>query len=458
MNYDQIKEIASREKVPVTDLIVLAPANDPCYMGKPNDLVMGRWFAALWQRYGYTNGVHLRRVHYQVVSQQPKVQFPVGVKVKIGKNDRGDAIYTTEYVNTESCWDYLVQAGKVARYLGLVPMEAFVDRRNPEPQIYAQDVPPDPSIEVDDQLWNAPAIPEFPELPVYRLHNYMARQRYHLELWAEKSTMNDVLIPICQQFRMNYVTGLGEMSITSSLALLERVIQDGRPAIIFYVSDFDPAGMSMPVATARRIESLIRDREDETPRVRLIPIVLTAQQVQHYQLPRTPIKDSERRGARFEERHGEGAVELDALEALRPGELTRIVRRHIADWWDRDLNARIFEARDKLSRELDDIASAVMEEYAPEIGTLRLLYDEIRADFEQRIAEFNASLNRVWLVLADELENRMPSLTTFPLPEAEEGDGEFDRSMFDSARGYMEQLRAYKQHQGKRPIDLDDDA
>ncbi len=50
--------------------------------------------------------------------------------------------------------------------------------------------------------------------------------------------------------------------------------------------------------------------------VRVFPVVLTLDQVQYYQLPRTPIKETERRRGGFEGRYGEDAVELDALEAL----------------------------------------------------------------------------------------------------------------------------------------------
>ncbi|KXK20468.1 MAG: hypothetical protein UZ15_CFX003001693 [Chloroflexi bacterium OLB15] len=64
--------------------------------------------------------------------------------------------------------------------------------------------------------------------------------------------MNDVLLPLCGQYRVNLVTGVGEMSITSVLELTRRM--NGKPVRIFYVSDFDPAGQSMPCAVARKVE------------------------------------------------------------------------------------------------------------------------------------------------------------------------------------------------------------
>ncbi|GHO68054.1 hypothetical protein KSC_069460 [Ktedonobacter sp. SOSP1-52] len=79
----------------------------------------------------------------------------------------------------------------------------------------------------------------------------------------------------------------------------------------------------MPVAMARELEYFVRMRQVEQD-IRLFPLVLTAGQVQEYRLLRTPIKESERRRSEFEHRYGEGATELDALEAIAPGALARI--------------------------------------------------------------------------------------------------------------------------------------
>src|SRR5947199_9661088 len=124
--------------------------------------------------------------------------------------------------------------------------------------------------------------------------------------------MNDVLKPLCERYRANLQTGLGELSITATLACCQRLQQAGKPARLLYVSDFDPAGQSMPVAVSRKIEYFVRTLGLELD-IRLFPVVLTLEQVRHYQLPRTPIKETERRRGGFETRSGEGAVELDAL-------------------------------------------------------------------------------------------------------------------------------------------------
>src|SRR6266699_2576544 len=131
------------------------------------DWALAEWFASLWQAFRYTSKVHIRRVHYQIVSQNPPVVMPNGLP----------------YENTEGCWNLLNLASKAARYLQLVDPEAFVDRRNPEAVVYAS-----------SRLWGSQLrLPDFPDLPAYRVSGYEPVQAFHLECWCEKSTMNDVL-------------------------------------------------------------------------------------------------------------------------------------------------------------------------------------------------------------------------------------------------------------------------
>lgn len=70
-DYQTIKRVAKERGLSIKDLLALAPQNDPFYVGRPSQMAAARWFADLWQRFGYTDNIHLRRVHYQAVSQDP---------------------------------------------------------------------------------------------------------------------------------------------------------------------------------------------------------------------------------------------------------------------------------------------------------------------------------------------------------------------------------------------------
>src|SRR5262249_36324910 len=148
--------------------------------------------------------------------------------------------------------------------------------------------------------------------------------RFHVEIWVEKSTMGDILNPIAQAHSANLMTGVGELSLTRCFQLIERAKASSVPVRILYLSDFDPGGRSMPLAVARKIEFMVHQMGLGLD-IELRSIALTQQQCDEYRLPRIKIKDTEKRRKKFEKKYGEGAVELDALEALHPGELARIV-------------------------------------------------------------------------------------------------------------------------------------
>src|SRR5215210_7516974 len=120
--YEALKSVeqAVREergrKPAITDLIVLSPQRDPFYAGTETEKAMAEWFAGI---FGETAGTHLRRIHYRLVS-------------------RGDVVRADGrlYENDKNSWDYLGNASRFARYLGLVDPEDLVDRRNPSPDIY----------------------------------------------------------------------------------------------------------------------------------------------------------------------------------------------------------------------------------------------------------------------------------------------------------------------------------
>lgn len=430
-NYGQIKSLALETGRRVVDLIALAPQNDPFYVGTPSQRALGEWFAEFYHNtFRYGQRAHIRRCHYLIVS--------LGLQLPNGK----------PYENTEECWATLLQASKAARYLKLVDIYSFDDRKNDEPADYSPGAPSEPEISVQDYLYSADLqLPDFPMPPYYSLTGYEAPQPYHLEVWCEKTTMNDILLPLCRQYGMVLQTGAGELSITATANLARRLEAAGKPARIFYVSDFDPAGQSMPVAVARKLEYFVRN-EGLTSDIRLFPVVLTSEQVAAYRLPRTPIKESERRREHFEQHHGTGAVELDALEALRPGELARVLTQHIERYYDPELEARARAKREEVEQDLRAIRRDVITRHADEIATAKAELEGIRADLGPRMQVYGERVQRLWQAMSDDLLASTLDLDEYPRPVArparEAGEG-----LYNSERDYLEQIAIYKQFQGK---------
>lgn len=377
-DYEAIKRMASNQGKRVTDFLALSMINDPFYVGQKAEVEKARWFAGLWGSGLLAGRTHLRGIHYFLVSRDEPIAMPGG----------------RPYENTDACWAFLGLAVKAARYLDLVDPRAFRDRRSPTPQIFTAEAAA-PSISVDGDRYFDLTLPDFPDVPSYRVENFAGTQTYLTEIWIEKSTMEDELLPLCRAYGCNLVTGVGELSITQCIALVDRIIRFARPARVLYVSDFDPAGQSMPVAVARKVEFFQRNECPDLD-IEIQQIALTYEQCQAYRLPRTPIKAGERRAAKFEARYGEGATELDALEALYPGELATILRRELERFYDNTLDARSARGAAELRGQLEEVRDGIAEAYAEQIAELQARYERLKDRYDGDLADIAAQVERVW--------------------------------------------------------------
>jgi hypothetical protein len=283
-----------------------------------------------------------------------------------------------------------------------------------------------------------------PSPPELVFHQPIIDQRYHLEIWAEKTTQNDILEPLAKQYEINLVTGAGELSLTHCTKLLRRAAASGRPVRVLYISDFDPSGENMPVSVARKIEfALYRDRLDVDIQVR--PIALTKDQCEEFELPRVPIKESDKRAGRWGERHGEGATELDALEALHPGSLREIVEQEVERYHDPNLDEEIESAASEIDGDVDAANEAVSREFEQQIADLEADWDDV----VEKLQEWQGSAARIYQAMDASLTQHAQEIDTdIEWPEPAEGD-ECADPLFDSRRDYLEQIERYKRHQGK---------
>lgn len=361
-NYEAIKEEAKEMGVSVNDLLALSPNNDPFYVGSQGQLEKANWFNDIYTKMGRPLECHVRRAHYWFISQ------PISERKK-----PDGAIYE----NTKKDENFLNLASKYARYAGLVPVENIIDRRNPKPIININLWEDETPTEVKDRVDAEHIIENI--VDNFLCWNKYNTQAYHIEIWCEKSTMNDVLEPICRRYGINLVTSLGELSVTAVHLLIRRIGEIEKPVRIFYISDFDPAGECMPVSVARKIEYFIR-LESLEEQVKLKQILLTAEQCRQYKLPRTPIKEKEKRKLGFEYRHGTGATELDALEALHKGEMARIIKEVVLPYIDIDawneviqkndeIESKVREyLQDKITDVLDELDVSEYDDYEPRNG------------------------------------------------------------------------------------------
>jgi hypothetical protein len=458
--YEWIKALKREVKRNTPDLLALSANNDPYYAGSPATRQKAEWFKALWDEYHFTEGVHLRRIHYRLVSVEEPIRKPDG----------------TPYENTEGCWAFLAMAGKYARYLGLVDAHAFEDHRNPAPHLYMakQWFRESRGVTLSHfSPWTLPAIEShlstllhltLPEVIEVNGYDYAPEdQPYVVEVWVEKSTMDDVLTPLCQRLHVNLVTSVGFQSITGTIKMLRRIRSFDKPTRILYISDFDPAGDDMPVGVARQIEYWLQQYAPNAA-IKLTPLALTRAQVMDYRLPRIPIKEEDRRKSGFETRHGEGAVELDALEALYPGALAEVVREAILSYRDLTLERRISDVAHNAREEADQACHDETADLRHEVATLEAQIQAVLSRYEGRLEALTRNYKRIssrsgrpskpyGVAIENRTEGFDPALPDRPIQETADAD-EADW-LFDSQRDYLTQLRHYK---ARKAVSTDDAA
>ena len=432
IDYETLKSMAKERGQRVSSLLALSANNDPFYCGMPAQVDKAKWFAALWGDFGYSSGVHLRRMHYQIVSQKPPVKMVNG----------------KPYENTELCWDELGKASQAARYLDLVDPENFVDRRNGAPvDNIDYDTKHYAKLSLRESYINPleVTLPTFPVLPDYEF-SIDSPQRYHLELWCEKSTQDDILKPMASEYKIALQYGLGELSITLAIEALRRFEKSAKPVRIFYISDFDPAGWNMPRSMSSKLQKY-NLKLGLNLDIKLFPIILTPEQCKAYDLPRTPIKDSDKRKSRFELRFGVGATELDALEALHVGELRSILVEEIERYYDTGLQWEIERKWMQIEQDLDRRSEQVRAPYEGDITSLEKEWQAIRADFKQRIESHMTKRTSIWHAIRTDLQKAMPTITGDDVPQADYAE-ERDGALFDSSRSYLAQNEVYQAHKG----------
>lgn len=446
IDYTFLKSLAFRSGLSSKDLLALSPQNDPFYVGARKQREKGEWFAAIYRAMGSPPRCHIRRVHYWLVTTNA-VPKPDG----------------KPYQNTQNDWGLLTLAAKYARYLGLVPIENIIDRRNPDPIIHAHHWDHLKPSDVRDSIDEASIIESI--VSQFWCFNPSKTQPYMVECWAEKSTMNDVLVPVCEEYGVNLVTGLGELSITSVYLLAKRIVECQKPVRIFYISDFDPAGESMPLAVSRKIEYFVRNyRELAQSDIKLIPLMLTADQCQQYNLPRTPIKDTEKRKDKFEERHGVGATELDAMEALHPGTMREIIVSALEPFFDRDA----WNAAVRKNREIQEsvrqylLGGECLE--CRGLGEIHATIGNDPGNVESYLCEKCSGTGRIPGKIGEDVLGELDTspFDSYVPPESSTDENGADTGstsgwLYDSSLEYISQIDRYRLHKAQDSAGITDD-
>jgi hypothetical protein len=406
----KLEHAAAASSLSLGDLTVQSAANDPYRIDTPKGRRLAGWFAEQIERHvpAYAD-IHLRALHYRLIGGTLK---PDG--------DR--------YVNNDESWAWLMKAAQCARWLHAVPFDRIADGRNDDPEILTVEDTPRPGYGRMHIMGGHVEVPQLDELrPTVWASRPTTQQPFRIVFTGEKSSLRDELHRVASRVQGELLLPTGECSDTMIERMAKRAAADGRPAVILYFHDYDPSGWTMPIHVARKVQALIDGGFHPGLNIRVFPVALTLQQCISYDLPSTPLKDSERRADTWRADTGREQTELDSLIALHPGMISQIAREAVRPFFDPTLASRAAnlslawenKARERLlACEQYDPACALLERArADAAAAIKAAVEAL----DRAQAEAEAMLPRFW--------GEIPA----PAPEVEAGAPD---PLFDSTDDY----------------------
>lgn len=416
-------------------LTVLSSLRDPYRLDRPACHLEGQWVGAQVARFfTVIQRIHLRGLHYAIVAAG-NVRKPDG----------------NVYRNTNSDWMWLAHALKFARWLGYVPFDRITDQRNAAPKsfraVYVAELLASGTMDVGASVSVVEVPDVFLTLPSPSLTGFTVRQPNAITIWSEKSSTEDVLLPLAERYEANLYLGAGETSDTLVYQMAKEGSEDGRPMIVVTVCDFDPAGHQMPISIGRKLQAL-RHLHFPNLRFKVVTAGLTVEQVRELGLPSTPLKASELRADKWKDAFGHEQTEVDALATLQPDMLREIVEQALEPYFDATLDSRVSDA----AEEWREAAQEIIDEQVDQDDLDRIteardiIEAELRAGIEALEEEADAraaDLDQQLQAMVEDIELPEPIL-----PEVELGEPIPHAVVISSKWSFAEASQALKARKG----------
>lgn len=158
-----------------------------------------------------------------------------------------------------------------------------------------------------------------------------SRQADYVEIWIEKDALAGVIYRVTQEYDVPLMVCRGYPSESFVYEAARNIIDIGKPAFIYYFGDHDPSGEHIS-------ENLEKKFRNFGARVTFQRVAVLRHQIEALKLQTRPTKTTDTRAAAFTAKHGEGSVELDAID---PRTLRAMVRECIERHVDPDQLAMV---------------------------------------------------------------------------------------------------------------------
>lgn len=179
-----------------------------------------------------------------------------------------------------------------------------------------------------------------------------ADQDRRIEVWVEKDALSEVIERACEPLDVPFMACKGYMSSSAIWeAAHNRMLRNWnryqQPTTVLHLGDHDPSGIDMTRDIQERLNlfsSQYEEGRDDPCEVTVVRIALMMDQVEEYEPPPNPAKETDSRFAAYQREHGDESWELDALE---PQVIVDLITNEIRGRMDEDR----YEARREQERE-----------------------------------------------------------------------------------------------------------
>lgn len=176
-------------------------------------------------------------------------------------------------------------------------------------------------------------------------------QEYRVEVWVEKEALAGVFEAACASLDVPTFACRGYVSQSEMWAAGQRMRKyqnGGAQPVVLHFGDHDPSGIDMTRDIRERLAMFVCGSSGQQARVlssRRAPtierIALNMEQIEEYQPPPNPAKETDSRFEDYRQRFGDESWELDALE---PKVLRKLIQDNVARFrndakWDTLLSA-----------------------------------------------------------------------------------------------------------------------
>jgi hypothetical protein len=176
------------------------------------------------------------------------------------------------------------------------------------------------------------------------MNDLWEEQSFRPEVWVEKAALEGVIGDICSKLRVDFFSCRGYNSQSEQWRAGRRFAQyiaKGQRPIVFHLGDHDPSGIDMTRDNRERLALFAG-----TP-VNVVRIALNMDQIDQFNPPPNPAKESDVRFNDYQRKFGDKSWEVDALD---PKTIHSIIEKAVLSIrdekkWDDALRQ---EAQDKL--------------------------------------------------------------------------------------------------------------